>query len=1840
MPGGMLPIVPPPAQQPAKKPKIYNPKLASGNPEMYAAIEAGNPSPEDRLFLENVQYLAAKHQELISIKDLSKARTNFQALDKDLQDSLKWLNKDAEYQQSNAQAAITIGDAVRSTFLAPLRTVWNAAVDVTEGLARTGYANLEATSNVLEPGGLKKAFERFTSTKKFTDTWAGRDLWREEDKIKLNEVHGRGMAALVRGQLDGKTPGAIYSENPDLTYEIGMAIQGMAEYNAYIMYKEQGKADGHPLSPQGELYQIAVTEAQNKRATFGNDITNYINSAHPPKDAGLLAQTLIVGFLETINFGGVVGQSPSGSEWQVQNKLPWKANEMLPPRTMLDTEYMILGDPTTWLTFGGSKASTLAGKLAEDFIAKGKAGVANDIRIADLFANKNFYKTHENLVGLINDLRLARETGDKKFAAATTLRLGRDHPGYYSAPTIELLVNGKFADAVGNSIKVTDMKSLETFFNRGDMINYITTGKTHNIGHYRDTAIALERSHRLGTNLIRRTYEKVFNGIDDTAPNGIMKDTKLDERLKNAEKALSSIHGKPNYVYDPEIKEVLKLLTDNGNKIQRNYSKIMAIHPEDVMIHTSDELVHKSLDAFTDFARVLTGDKATAHLIKEIYLAKEPAERFDMLFSMYKYYTDKIGMSSLPAGLEKQNIFLEEVFGMSGFGLKNIVTPPHLVKPGVVKLPGGTSQPLHLTKGISMLNFTRVHQELYESRNFLSKERIMGSLSYSIPARIVNDAWVLLQLFPKIGIKGAVDEIITTSLTTGYENIFAFLGGTGRNASAAKAAYLASDESLGLVKTKMRGRTSPDKYIPLDVRKQILDETRIDQSMGTFEERIADIAIAKYAGKLSPEMKQYLKDELIYNSHSMHAEVNSNIAAAYGNTAMKGGMFEAIYGKGPFAQFLDDKHLKQTGTHVSVEMKKLSKRSQTYVHYDYFFRNFAKNVWSHKPSGTSVNLGNVFVKHNAIRTTADGEKYVAEVMSKIGYTKDSNGLWIPEVRKIGVDKTGADIFSDSLTKKSIKQFNTDFRQSTGLSAAGLSPGEISEAIVRNSLDELYTIFHGAPDVFNDNLLNMVRFKQKEQYDKLVKQAAWRARNNVVLTPSEAEALAKWENKSTSASYIIEKTEFKDFEQATDNFGLTTESLKTELNLPEIPTEFLAAWNKFKGSLWEVMERQNNDLFRSDAYMVKVFEERAKLKPAYKQYINDLININKKKHPSQQASVHDIIIQADAVFSAQASQNAVGTIVNYVDNPAIRSQLAWTLRGIGRFNRANEDFYRRMYRFLTKNPGRVLWRAGHLGQAMDNNGFIHKDENGNQYVILPNDGILWRTVNPVLTAILNPISAAQAIKNGETESFFKQPKYNAYTMNLSMLNPSYSDTAGAASLQGPSMALSVFAAKQAFGFIGLDSIAEELDNLILGPISDNSTLLRGLFPSVITNAMKVQETSMEEGGGAASFTVDLMRAASFLQFNEETRMEPGDYENAEKSQKFFDRLGIAAANIISIKAFFNMFSPMPIGTTTDGMNPLLRDAGITTPTAEFSDILRAVLQTNAESGYQIQEPIATATALFVGKYPDRLVFTVSRDSKAAKLYINSTKETKKWVLNNPDLIKAYGDVAFAFAPNRGIYDPSVVKYLQASGILEKGNDPFVDTDGSQTSPLYRYIKTLAAVKDRAKYYDIDREYNALVTDPNEPQRNDPTFRATMRAQADAKKAKLKESNPMLKYILATSEYTVREDMRNRYEKLKQLVWDKRFTSEKGGRNKLPAGQQQALQLMTNIATNMLIAFEDPTIRQQFQGQATLDKVYREGVNNLRKASAASDGSSDALQDIIMPLLDSVYKLPTKGLINNG
>jgi hypothetical protein len=1860
----------------------YDPVLANSNPQMYAATLAGQPAPEDMATLNALQKLMQYDLELNRERNLNSAKDRYGKLDKDIQYGLQFLNPDADYMQPKQNYLQQVGSGIVSTFKAPFRTALNVAQESLRPIQTQVSMYLNATAQKSP----KEAFEFLTTKKNWSDAWDGHNQWNPDVNDKLTNKHGRALSALVKGQIDGKKPGDIIREWGNVDAEMMDAIRSMADYHQYVYNKASNKNENFVMSDEAKAYSAAAGDFSSQQQSPGRDYANWVNKNHPPKK-GLLGA-----FLLSPLDPSLAEPSKDGKKWITSNLNPFSPENTTDFSGNWDALWSLTTDPLTWLTAGSSRAITEGAKLAETYVAAGKAGIPLATRVSDIFTNPRFVAKHENLVTDINELRVARQAGDDGTAGAVYLRIMNNHPEYADENILNALLTTKVYNGTEELVNVTDMRTLESFFNKGEYANFIISGRTHNIGYYRENHVALERAERLTTDKVRKTYEKVFNGVDSTAANGIADGTSIAARAASVNKVFAK-RIEPGVLNDPETELVLKELTQHGTNLTRGYSKFMAIHPENVQLFTSPENVHKSMDAFRDFTRVLVGDKLTANVIAERFLRVDPEDRTNMLYSLFKLYTDKIGMSATSEGLVRQRAFLDGLFG-DKFGLgtvANVKTPKHLAKDNVIEINPGASQPFHGTDGVSMPRFEEIHQELYETIP-RGPMRFLRGFSYDKSANFVGQVWTALQLFPKIGFKAAADEATLALFTAAPQAIAAFLSGKGAAVSNIVAAYSGSEKSIGVVKALLLGKRNPAKYVPAREREamqEIVKEevsytmkngkevTRFefvpaDEYHGApYADRLANKVIARYGGKLNPEEKQWIHTFLINNGHAMEGAVQSSVAASFGNTMVKGSLAAEIYGKNDFAKFLDARNLEQMPKFATIESKKLSEASLTEIHYDAFWRYFGRNKWSFGPTKTVVDFGDIFIRHNALRTAKDGEAYFNEIMGKIGFKRNDMGSW--EFKRIPVkDKDGNITLSTELAEKSVNAFFSNFRQTADLALQGKTPAEIAEGLIVKSRDELYTIFHGSDEAFNENLLQMVKFKIDEAVKKVESRQDFRKSEGFMReylkqpnkwdTKAVKKARSEYEALQRSASYHISKTPYVEFEDVTQGFRLKGDTVRTNLNVTGSEHEFKllgvtvdGVFKKFGRFVWEMMDRQINDLYRADAFAVKLLEQRTKLKPDQQKIINDLV-LDKKKAEGKDfdatRAFEDARIQADIMINNRATDNAINELMKYADNPNVRTQMAWNLRSVGRFNRAGEDFYRRMYRVGRDRGIDFIYRGSHLGQAMDASGAVYKDQQGNEYVMIPNDGLLFRIVAPAFAAVMNPLHTVSELYKGVNSfaagdkekamshfKFFMQPEWNQYTAKISMLNPSYSDSAGVFSLQGPTMAITVLGARELFNISGKEKIGEQLDNLLLGPISDNTTWARALVPAAVTNQLLQLDPDHEIGIYATS----VMQAAAFLQAHDQTRLNPEDYGNIDKTQKYYDRLGIAAYNVIAAKAGFNTWSAIPVGLSEIGITPEMRRAGLVTFNQEYVDILRAVYEVNALYGYQNVDPIAVATSAFIGSYPDRAIFTVSKNSKAAKTYIGYTQETKNWVLDNKKMITKYGNVAYAFAPHTGEYDPAVAKVFQMWNWIPDADNPFVNLEGPQTSPLYRYIKDVAAARARMEYYDLDRNLQKDLTDPNNPLRNDPVYQADMNRKTADRKAQMLAGNPLLKYMLGTSEFETRQSLISRFKALDQLVNDPSFVSTsdpkkkpKGDTGKLPEGQRGLVQFMTKQVNKMLEVFEDTNIRSQYDGQLTLDKVYEDGINELKKLSVGQPAASEAYRSIILPLLEDVYRIPTKGI----
>lgn len=1821
--------------QPVNPAKPINNTLASANPQLYYASRAGQNTQEEQGIMDNMQRLLAKDKELNQMHDVGKAYKAYNNLDPIIKQGLQFINEGAQYQKAPPSILGQIATNTLKFATDPFRQILAATMVPFKAVHAAYDVTRQATNN-------SDALKYLLTKKTWSDAWAGHNQWNQDELAKLEDQHGRAASFLARGIIDGKKPGDIIREYGQLDTDMVNAVRMMSNVDA----------KGKPSPEWGKV----MADHNAAQINYGNDVTAWFNSNHPPKDGGVWSY-IAPAALDPLSFIGIdnnVHPSKDGTKWLMDNPNPFSKGGEISPSGFNNAVFDVVADPMTWLTGGSSKAVLKSEKLAETFTNAAHNNSAT--RVADLFADPAVAQYHAGLADAVNGLRTARKAGDDAASAYARINIAQNFSKYDNDLILNRLINTKVLNEEEKLVPVTDLNTMQKFFEMGEHTNYIISGRTEGSQYYTENHVAIERSTRKLTNGVKAMWDQMVNGVDRRIIAG--EKAIPDSVLNNAEEFDKYMANAREFrLVDPKADEALNNLTRHGNQLQRAYNSAMAKHPANVMLYTEDNMVLKSINAFRDFSRVIVGDKVQANLLAERFLRVNPEERINMLFSMFKLYTDKIGLASTVKGLDKQRAWLESIFApIKGMGpITNPVTPEHLMRDNVIDIPSGASELLHTTEGVSMPNFQSLIEDVHNTRNFssvMAKNLGFSGLTNEAWAKFLMGTWSKLTLFPKLGIKSAIDEGTIGLMVQHPRAILDFFWGKGSAISNATAAYRGSTETYGFVKSKLLsglGR-NPAEYVSAAERKAMQEPVKLDVSYrlpngklinrnmivsadeyfgAPYEERLANRVIAKYAGKLTPEEQRYLGTHLINNSHALEGMVQSHVARSFGSTMVDGTLAAEIYGKSPLTEAVESWGRKDMGKYITDEKNMLLNSERTQIHYDAFSRYFGYNSIK-MPNGKVLDLGNAFIKHNALRTAEDGAAYVEDLMKQIGWTRNAEGNWTAAGKIVAEDETGKTISTATDSLKTIKYFNGRFGQTYGLMAAGKSASQISEGIIYKTLGELYNIFHGSGEkgVFNEELLKALQSKVAEAEGKIGARRAFEASDAAMrkyagkplqITEQTKASRAAYEARQLDYAYHARKMPFADFEVLTKDFPIIGE-LKTQYDMPSLIDSAESAFKKYGEIPWKMMDKQLTDLYRADAFGIKVLQQRKVLAADEAKMVEDLVKNGVRREDAQ--------LQADIFMDTRATHNAADELMKYADNPDVRSQMAWNLRGVGRFYRATEDYVRRAGRYLIAHPDKVIYRGGHAQQAINGSGVTYTDDKGNQYVMIPNDGMLWNMVAPVLTAVADPIRAGENIIRGNWD-FFKQPQWNQFSAKVSLLNPSYNDAAGIPSLTGPTIAIPVKAVQGLLGMIGRElhneptlRVADNLDNIILGPGSDNTSWMRAALPSDLVAAWSMFDPEHKTGVQATTF----MQAAANLEYAKDTKMKPEDWKDEQKVTQYYDRLRIATLNLLSVKVGFNMESPVTLSTNDPSFPNELRRNGVISFRQEFSDILRSVIDVNSKYGYYIGDPVATAVSMFTASNPDKLIWTVGTGNKAAKAAISYTKETKLWTMKNTDLLHTYSDVAWVFAPNIGKYDPSVVTYLSAMDVIPGQQNPFSDNNAI----LKKYLLSAATARARNDYYNVDRELQQQLNDPNNPDRNRGTVRAELIRRANDIKTAMKANNPALALDLGLNPVVGRQELIQKFNHLDQMVNNPKYFDV------LPKGDRNQMALMTARANRMLAVFEDVNIRSQFNGQDSVDQVYKDGVDFLTKLSAGNPSLTEAWTSVIQPLINDVYKIPTKAM----
>ena len=583
------------------------------------------------------------------------------------------------------------------------------------------------------------------------------------------------------------------------------------------------------------------------------------------------------------------------------------------------------------------------------------------------------------------------------------------------------------------------------------------------------------------------------------------------------------------------------------------------------------------------------------------------------------------------------------------------------------------------------------------------------------------------------------------------------------------------------------------------------------------------------------------------------------------------------------------------------------------------------------------------------------------------------------------------------------------------------------------------------------------------------------------------AIARGYTEATH-SQAISKISLDNFHDLTMNNRIAGE-VSTAIDFKALDAENV--FRKYGNMGMEAMDRQVTGLFRQPAVMVTYTQLRKKYAGLEREFAKQQYKAlgglwETSGAPKNKQLLETVEKLARKRFTEIATRDAADIILKYADNPAIRSNFAFASRTVGRYYRATEDFYRRIYRLKDVSP-RVLYRTRLMHLGLDASGMIHKDQNDNPYIVMPMDNIIFKATDGTIRAL-----------TGNTG--YHQPVFNELTLKLTMMNPSFQQDAGLPTLSGPVAGLAVIGLKNAIGtipgkipFLGqfLDEpskqAAEKVDTFLLGNIGDNIDIVRATVPSGIQKLwtiLNADEKNRQEVTAAQQAIAYNAAHGNFLNAN----------STEEEKAKYLKNIRISAHNVVALRTFLGLVGPVtPTAMETQGLPNYLKDVGLTGLRPEFFDILNGI--TLANKG-DVTDPYEQALATFTGKYPGKLIYTVSRDEKQTKVIVKNTDGLKSWAINNQDMIKKYGETAYIFAPQMGKFNAATYNYVQAAGLIK-------------SKSVEKYYDDLLVAQDKQTYYDIARNEKQLLET-----QSDPELRSKIITDATNARDALKAANPLL------------------------------------------------------------------------------------------------------------------------------
>ena len=467
-------------------------------------------------------------------------------------------------------------------------------------------------------------------------------------------------------------------------------------------------------------------------------------------------------------------------------------------------------------------------------------------------------------------------------------------------------------------------------------------------------------------------------------------------------------------------------------------------------------------------------------------------------------------------------------------------------------------------------------------------------------------------------------------------------------------------------------------------------------------------------------------------------------------------------------------------------------------------------------------------------------------------------------------------------------------------------------------------------------------------------------------------------------------------------------------------------------LWDWLGDANARLSRDQIVMDAAFNIRRELQP----YLDDL---TKKVGP--EVATKQIVELSEKL--------AVERVLAFVDNPTVRTQMAWSMRNFARFYRATEDAYRRLYRTVKYNP-EAIRKIALTYEGVSHSGFVQRDDQGEPYFVYPGVAPVYEAMNKVLSVF------------GLGDKFVA-PMPLQFGSSIRMLTPSANPESWLPTFSGPLAAISM---KTIYGLAGtleesnidaLSTIGREIkstERLTLGEIGEGQSFALSVLPGHISRAIRALDRDERDSQYASAFR----KAVTYLEAGGHTPSSdatPGELAQYQK------RLKSTINSVLFARYVMGFISPAsPTTTLKSDMAEWVRDNSRVNFKQVYTKLIEEYTKKNSP------DPIGEAMADWVKLFPDQVPYVINESEPEFQARFKTSNAAANWVDKNKDLVAKYPEGAGFLIPQSGTFSWDAYQFLKDNGFRK-------------TKLVDDFLKETFVAKDKYFYYTQRDKYEALL-----------------------------------------------------------------------------------------------------------------------------------------------------------------